>query len=423
MLLSYGRNLPILTDFFIDHIPLYNKFRAVSSIQVIVEFCIPILAVFGLKEIFDNNYSNNEKLKAVKKTTIFLSSLCLSFIVFKNKLFDFVGLRDEQYLSYYGQEFIKALRADRADLLVDDSLRSMVLVVISGILLFAFIRKKLNKNLTLIFIALLILFDLVGINYRYVNNDDFVSSQKVDFPYQANRIDDLIMNDPEIFRVYDTSDGSTKASYFHNSINGYHAAKMRRFNEILQFHIDNGNQEVFNMLNTKYIIYRDDNNQLQYILNDQANGNSWFVKNLTAVPDADAEIAALYEIDSKDTAIINSDFLDSKNYKLSSDAKIELVDYSPNKLVYKSYNSEKGFAVFSENFYNNGWEATIDGVKVPHQNVNYILRGLEIPKGYHEIVFEFKPRVVYLGTKISLFSSILFLVLLSLLLIISRSMK
>ena len=231
------------------------------------------------------------------------------------------------------------------------------------------------------------------------------------------------MNDPEIFRVYDTSDGSTKASYFHNSINGYHAAKMRRFNEILQFHIDKGNPEVFNMLNTKYIIYRDDNNQLQYILNDQANGNSWFVKNLTAVPDADAEIAALYEIDSKDTAIINSDFLDSKNYKLSSDAKIELVDYSPNKLVYKSYNSEKGFAVFSENFYNNGWEATIDGVKVPHQNVNYILRGLEIPKGYHEIVFEFKPRVVYLGTKISLFSSILFLVLLSLLLIISRSKK
>jgi DNA integrity scanning protein DisA with diadenylate cyclase activity len=423
MLLSYGRNLSILTDFFIDYIPLYNKFRAVSSIQVIVEFCIPILAVFGLKEIFDNNYSNKEKLKAVKKTTIFLSSLCLSFIVFKNKLFDFVGLRDEQYLSYYGQEFIKALRADRADLMVDDSLRSMVLVVISGILLFTFIRKNLNKNLTLIFIALLILFDLVGINYRYVNNDDFVSSQKVDFPYQANRIDDLIMNDPEIFRVYDTSDGSTKASYFHNSINGYHAAKMRRFNEVLQFHIDKGNPEVFNMLNTKYIIYRDDNNQLQYILNDQANGNSWFVKNLTAVPDADTEIAALYEIDSKDTAIINSDFLDSKNYKLNSDAKIELVDYSPNKLIYKSYNSEKGFAVFSENFYNNGWEAKIDGIKVPHQNVNYILRGLEIPKGYHEIVFEFKPRVVYLGTKISLFSSILFLVLLSLLLIISRSKK
>jgi hypothetical protein len=423
LLLSYGRNLSILTDFFIDYIPLYNKFRAVSSIQVIVEFCIPILAVFGLKEIFDNNYSNKEKLKAVKTTTILLSSLCLFFIVFKNKLFDFIGLRDEQYLSYYGQEFIKALRTDRADLLVDDSLRSMVLVIISGILLITFIRKKLNKNFTLILIALLILFDLVGIDYRYVNNDDFVSSQKVDYPYQANRIDDLIMNDPEVFRVYDSSDGSTKASYFHNSINGYHAAKMRRFNEILLFHIDKGNPEVFNMLNTKYIIYRDDNNQLQYILNDQANGNSWFVKNLTAVPDADTEITALHEIDSKVTAIINSDFSGSKNYKLSSDAKIDLVDYSPNKLVYNSYNLEKGFAVFSENFYNNGWEAKIDGVKVPHQNVNYILRGLEIPKGYHEIVFEFRPRVVYLGTKISLFSSILFLVLLSLLLIISRSKK
>lgn len=412
LLLSYGRNFYALTNFFIDYIPLYNKFRAVSSIQVIVEFCVPVLAVFGLKEIFSDTYSNTEKIKAIKIVTISLSSLCLFFILFKNKLFDFVGLRDEQYLSYYGQNFVDALIIDRSNLLVGDSLRSMVLVLLSGILIFAFIKRSLNKNFTLISIAFLILFDLIVVDKRYVNNDDFVSSSKVDFPYQANQIDKLIMNDTTVFRVYDTSDGSTKASYFHNSIDGYHAAKMRRFNEIIQFHIDKGNPEVFNMLNTKYIIYRDDKDELKYMLNDQANGNSWFIKHLKAVPDADSEISSLYDTNTKDTAIINSNFLDSKHYELSSESIIELVNYLPNRLVYSSNNLENGFAVFSENFYSNGWEVSIDGEKAPHYNVNYILRGLEIPKGSHEIVFEFKPKVVHIGKQISLAGSILFLVIL-----------
>jgi len=412
LLLSYGKNLAWLTNLFIDYIPFYNKFRAVSSIQVIIELCIPILAVFGLTQIFKPEASKKKSLRALKIAVFTLSGICLIFILFKNNLLDFVGLRDDQYASIYGQDFVEALRKDRIALLSADSFRSLLFTLFMAAVIFGYIKQKINQNTTVIILGLMILFDLVGVDRRYVNNDNFTAAIKVNKPYQANEIDKLILRDSTVFRVYDKSDGSTKASYFHNSIGGYHAAKMRRFNELIQFHIDKGNLEVFNMLNTKYIIYSNENGQLQYFENEQINGNSWFVETLKSVPDADAEINALYDFNSKSTAIINANSRPDKIFKRDSTASIKLVRYAPNKLIYKSNNLNDGFAVFSENFYCNGWESSIDGVKVPHQNVNYILRGLEIPKGNHEIVFEFKPRVVYLGTRISLFASILFLLLL-----------
>ena len=263
----------------------------------------------------------------------------------------------------------------------------------------------------MIILGLLILLDLVGVDRRYVNNDNFRSAIKVDKPYQANEIDKIILRDTTVFRIYDNSDGSTKASYFHNSISGYHAAKMRRFNELIEFHIDKGNPEVFNMLNTKYIIYSNDEGQLQYVENEQINGNAWFIETLKSVADADAEIKALYDFDSKSTAIVNIKSHPDAIFKRDSTASIQLVEYAPNKLIYKSINTNDGFAVFSENYYKNGWQVQIDNAVVPQYNVNYVLRGLKIPKGIHTIVFEFKPQVVQSGAQISLISSILFLIL------------
>ena len=269
----------------------------------------------------------------------------------------------------------------------------------------------LGRARLVIVLGLLILFDLVGVDRRYVNNDNFTSSIKVDKPYQANEIDKLILRDSTVFRVYDTSDGSTKASYFHNSISGYHAAKMRRFNELIEFHIDKGNPDGFNMLNTKYIIYSNDEGQLQYVENDQINGNAWFVETLKSVPDADAEINALSDFNSKSTAIINVNSHPDAIFKRDSTASIQLTRYAPNKLIYKSNNMNDGFAVFSENYYKYGWQVQIDNEDVPHYNENYVLRGLKIPKGEHTIVFEFKPQVVQSGAQISLISSILFLII------------
>ena len=411
LLLSYGKHLPWLTNVFIDYIPFYNKFRAVSSIQVIIELCIPILAVFGLTQLFKPKTSETNSLKALKTAVLTLSGICLIFILFKNILLDFVGLRDGQYASFYGQDFVEALRKDRSALLSADALRSLLFVLFMAAVIWGYLKQKINQNTAVVVLGLMILFDLVGVDRRYVNNGNFTSAIKVDKPYQANEIDKLILRDSTVFRVYDTSDGSTKASYFHNSISGYHAAKMRRFNELIEFHIDKGNPEVFNMLNTKYIIYSNEEGQLQYVENDQINGNAWFVETLKSVPDADAEINALSDFNSKSTAIINVNSHPDTIFKRDSTASIQLTRYAPNKLIYKSNNMNDGFAVFSENYYKDGWHVQIDNEDVPHYNVNYVLRGLKIPKGEHTIVFEFKPQVVQSGAQISLISSILFLIL------------
>ena len=411
LLLSFGKNFSALTDLFIDYVPLYNKFRAVSSIQVILELCIPVLAMLGLSKFFTDDTSESQKLKALKYAAFSILGLTTIFLLFKTSLFDFVGLRDGQYQKFYGVDFVKALRKDRIQLFTNDSIRTIALIAVASATLWFYLQHKINKNITLVILGVLIVFDLVAVDRRYVNNDNFVSALKVDKPYTATSIDKEILKDKDIFRVYDTSDASTKASYFHNSISGYHAAKMRRFNELMSFHIEKGNPEVFNMLNTKYIIYSDDDNQLQYVENDQINGNAWFINTLTAVANADAEILALDTLKTKISAVINKKYHKSKSYTIDSEAYIELIDYAPNKLVYSSTNSNDGFAVFSENYYKNGWQVTIDGQEVPHYNVNYILRGLEIPKGNHTIKFEFKPQVVHTGAKISLISSIVFLIL------------
>ena len=411
LFLSFGKNFSALTDLFIEYVPFYNKFRAVSSIQVILELCIPVLAMLGLSKFFTDDISKSQKIKALKYATISILGLTTMFLLFKTSLFDFVGLRDGQYQKFYGVNFVKALRKDRMQLFTDDLIRTFSLVAVASATLWFYLQHKINKNITLVIFGVLIVFDLVAVDRRYVNNDNFVSALKVDKPYTATSIDKEILKDKDIFRVYDTSDASTKSSYFHNSISGYHAAKMRRFNELMSFHIEKGNPEVFNMLNTKYIIYRDDDNQLQYVENDQINGNAWFISTLTAVSNADTEILALDTLKTKISAVINKKHHESKSYSIDSEATITLKDYAPNKLVYSSSNVNDGFAVFSENYYKNGWQVTIDGQEVPHYNVNYVLRGLEIPKGNHTIKFEFNPEVVHTGAKISLISSIVFLIL------------
>jgi len=411
LLLSYGKNLAVLTDFFIDYIPLYNKFRAVSSIQVILELCIPLLATLGLGRLFHNDLRFETKLDALKKSVGIVAGTAVLFLVFKTSLFNFVGMSDGQFKQYYGAAFVEALRQDRSAIFTEDTWRSLLLVLAVGGLIFAYIKQKLTKNKTLIILGLLIVFDLVGVDRRYVNADNFVSAIKVDRPYQANSIDNILLKDTSIFRVLDRSDNSTKSSYFHNSIEGYHAAKLRRFKELQDFHIDKTNFEVLNMLNTKYVIYEDKEGKLQYFENENTNGNAWFIDAIETFESANDEILALDSINTKLTATANSKALNARRFANDSSASIQLVDYKLNHLVYKTTNAEDGFAVFSEVYYEKGWQAKIDGIEVKHFNVNYVLRGLEIPKGEHTVEFIFNPSVVRVGSTIALASSILLVVL------------
>ena len=411
LLLSYGKNLSFLTDLFIDYVPLYNKFRAVSSIQVILELCTPLLATLGLAQVFNKEVSSKAKLDALKKASAIVAGITLTFLIFKNTFFDFVGATDGQFLQYYGASFVEAIRLDRSTIFSDDVLRTLLFVLASAALIFTYLKQKISQNTTVILLGLVLVIDLIGVDRRYVNTDNFVAAIKVDKPYQLSTINKEILTDTTTYRVLDLSDNSTKTSYFHNAIGGYHAAKLRRFQELQEFHIDKNNFEVLNMLNTKYVIYKDNKDVLSYFKNDESNGNAWFVNSVKAVQTADEEIMALDSINTKFTAISKKSDFPSKNYKTDSTAVIKLVEYKLNKLVYESKNTFDGFAVFSEVYYKNGWDVTIDGLEVDHFNVNYVLRGLNIPKGSHQIVFRFNPSVVKTGSNIALISTIMFVVL------------
>ena len=409
LLLSYGKNLGFLTDFFIDYVPMYNKFRAVTSIQVILELCMPILAIFGLVRLFNDFEKGEEKLKALKISAGISGGVAILFLLFKGS-FDFVGANDGYYrqaYGEYGQSFVDALKADRKTMFTYDTLRTLTLVLLSAGGIWLFLKKKLSQNALIVVFAALILFDLVNVDRRYVNNDNFVSSLQVNKPFQANAADLEILKDESYFRVFDVASSGARASYFHNSLGGYHAAKMGRYNELFDFHIAKNNMNVLNMLNTKYIIADDDKGNLFPYENEDANGNAWFVSEIEKVNSANDEMIALDSLNTKIKAITTQD-LASASFKKDSTAIITISEYQPNYLKYDSYNAHDGFAVFSEIYYADGWNAYIDNELQPHYRVDYVLRGMPIPKGQHIIEFKFEPQVIKTGSTVALASSILF---------------
>ncbi|AXP82411.1 Bacterial membrane protein YfhO [Mariniflexile rhizosphaerae] len=414
LLLSYGKNLGFLTDFFIDYVPMYNKFRAVTSIQVILELCIPVLAIFGLVRLFNDFEKKEEKLKALKYSAIITGGLALVFLLFKSSLFDFVGANDGFYRQSYGEAFVDALREDRRTIFTNDTIRTLILVLLSAGAIYMYLQNKLKEKWVVVAFGALILFDLVGVDRRYVNNDDFVSAIQVNKPFEATEVDNYILKDTGYYRVFDLVGGAAKPSYFHNSLNGYNAAELKRYSELFDFYIVKNNINVLNMLNTKYIIAQDKDGNLFPYKNDEANGHAWFVKELKRVDSANEEIKVLDSLDNKNVAVFdNSDFgsyyksSEIPKFKVDSLASIKLIEHKPNYLKYQSNNSNKGFAVFSEIYYGNGWKTFIDGKETTHIRVNYTLRGMEIPAGKHTIEFKFDPDVVKTGSSIALASSIL----------------
>ena len=411
LLLSYGKNFNFLTNFFIDYVPLYNKFRAVSSIQVILELCIPILSIFGLSKILKTTNDKLFYIKPLKLATAVTAGFAILFLIIKPFL-SFEGVNDNFYSQNYGPEFIKAVQADRMAIFTTDTLRTLALVILAAILLFVYLKDKISKNIVVLGLGLLILVDLVGVGKRYVNNDDFVNAKQVDAPFKANKADAFILQDTTHYRVFDMVSGRSKPSYFHNSLNGYNAAELKRYRELFDFYVAKNNINVLNMLNTKYIVAKDKEQGIFPYTNPEANGNAWFVKTLQKVTTANAEIKALDTLKNKEVAVYSGNQAIQTSFVLDTLTQIHLKIAKPNYLKYESENRNKGFAVFSEIFYNHGWKTLIDGQPASHIRVNYTLRGMEIPAGKHIIEFKFDPDVVKTGSKIALASSMLFVVLL-----------
>lgn len=418
LLLSWGKNFSLLTDLFIDYFPLYDKFRAVSSIQVLIELCMPVLAVFALHKLFSASTATAEKEKALKYGIAILGGITLLFLLFKNSFFSFSGINDGFYAQAYGQQYIDAVKEDRKMLFTNDALRSLAFLLLCAGVLWFFLKGKLKQNATIALIAVLIVIDLVDVDRRYVNDDSFVAERVVKNPFHGTTADLEILKDDSHFRVYDLSSSpfnSARASFFHNAFGGYHAAKPGRIQELSDFYLDNGDMEVLNMFNVKYIITQGENrNETIAQQNPFANGNAWFVNEIKMVETADEEITAIADIDTQETAIIHREFeelISAKQFVTDTTTLITLVEAKSNYLHYETESKTGQLAVFSELYYPNGWQAYINGNPAPHFRANYALRAMAVPEGYNKIEFKFEPQVVKTGSRIALTSSVLFLVL------------
>ena len=413
IVLSWGKNLSFLTDFFIDYMPLYSKFRAVSSMQVMVEIAIPLLGILGLKELLSEGIPKEIKLKYLKYSVLITGGLATLFMVLGTTVFDFIGVGDGQYDQML-PGLADAIQTDRKAMFFSDSLRTLLLVVAAAGVLWLFLQEKLKRDLSILLMGGLLLFDMTTVAYNYVNETNFIAARKVDKPFVATAIDKEILKDTSYYRVANLSgnpmnDGAT--SYFHKSIGGYHAAKPGRYQELYYHHIASNNMEVLNMLNVKYFIFTGEEGRLNAEQNTEANGNAWFVSKIKMVGTANAEIQGLKSeiFDSKNELIVNEkQFTPTElNIPKDSTAIIKLTHYKANELQYKTFATTPQLAVFSEMYYQPGWNAYLDGEKTTHFRANYVLRAMEIPAGRHTLVFKFEPTVIATGGLISLVSFIL----------------
>lgn len=413
--LSWGKNFMPLTDLFLEYFPGYNKFRAVSTTLVIVEFLLPLFGLFALNQLLDSGDKLRAQ-KAVKISFMITAGLCFLFALMPGVFLSFEGVNDA-YIPKAFSWFLAALMEDRAALVSSDAWRSFIFITLAAGTIWLYLSETIKKKHLILVLGLLILGDMWPVNKRYLNSDDFESKRKVSQPFTPSIADQQILADPDPnFRVFNTSvntfnDAST--SYFHKSIGGYHAAKLKRYQELIDAHISKDNIQVLNMLNTKYVISRGTDGQPLAQRNPEALGNAWFVESVDVVANADTEIAALETLSTANSAVVDERFSDLiPTITKDSSAIIGLTSYKANHLIYQSNSSSEQLAVFSEIYYDKGWNAYLDGELVPHFRANYVLRAMSIPAGNHQIEFKFEPKVYALGERISLFSSILLLLLL-----------
>jgi len=409
LFLSWGKNFPLLTHFFIDYFPLYNKFRAVSSIQIILEFCFPVIATLGLFYFFEKE--NIKKIQYLKRTIIIVGGFLIALLLLKGS-FSFYGGSDNYLKQFYGQELINQIVEDRKRIYTNDIIRGLIIIGLISITLYLFLLKKVKKQYLQLAILAIMLFDMLGIANRYIDKSFFVSKRELKTPFPLTDADKKINKDTTRFRVFEPqrSLSSARTAYFHNAIGGYHGAKPRLLQEIYDFFTFHNNFEILNLLNVKYILQQNDEGKTEAMLNENILGNVWAVENLEAVENADEVLNALNRIDLKKQAVIlkkDIENLKQTQFKKDSLAVIQLIQASPQRLKYHFFSHYNQFVVFSEMYYKNGWNAYIDDKPMAYYKVNYLLRGLPVPKGEHTLTFVFEPTVIKTGTTIRIVTVVL----------------
>ena len=435
IMLSWGKNFMPLSNLFIEYFPAYNKFRAVTMTLVIAEFCIPLLGFLALRDIFNGTTTKKEIIKGLKIAAGITGGFTLLVIILPGIAGSFLGQNENDLPSW----LTSALVSDRKGLLRSDSLRSLIFILLSAGVILGYIFDKLRKGYAILILALLIVLDLWIVDKRYLNADRFERPAAIQKSFLPAVADAFILKDPSQNRVLNLASSpfndNSPTSYFHKSIGGYHGAKMERYQELidsciypeigafgeaakkaqsveeLQKALDNTPIPALNMLNTKYVIY---NPAAPPLTNPNALGNAWFVEKPVITENANKEISSVKSFNPSKEAIINTAFrnlITKSSFPVQENEKIELVSYQPDELKYKYSAREEKLAVFSEIYYPAGWKCYLDGKESSYFRTDYVLRGMVVPAGDHEITFTFKPASYYVGNKISLASSVLLILL------------
>ena len=429
ILLSWGHNFMWFTELFFKIFPGYDKFRAVSSILIVAELAIPMLAVMTVLEIIKNPQVIKTQKREFYVSIGLTAGLIFLFIIypyffrfFSNAELDMFaqGMQNPQSRTIYSQ-FMDALEAVRVSIFRIDAWRSLLFILIGVGILMLYSAKKVKTVTMLILVSALVLVDLFAVDKRYLNESHFSPKKNVESVIGKSAADDQILQDKDPnFRVFNrTTDSFNESltSYHHKSVGGYHGAKLRRYQDLIEHHIAKGNMNVFNMLNTKYFIIPGNNNTPQAVRNSGTLGNAWFIDTVKLVNNADEEIDAITSFNPKTVAFADKRFESNipQNVMVTpydSAAFIKLTSYAPNKLTYEANVSEEKLAVFSEVYYPDGWHAYIDGNEVPIVRVNYILRALSIPTGKHNIEMVFDPKSYHVTENIATISYIGILIML-----------
>lgn len=428
LLLSFGRHLPFLSDLFFNYFPLYNKFRAVESILVIVGFLMPVLAILAVKEVAFHTEEPKKLQKNLLYSLYITGGLLIILIALPTAFLSFKSQNHGQFVEQLAQitngdkgfadSVADALVKDRISLARTDAFRSLIFVLIGAGLVWALIKKKMNPQFVFIALAVVVLVDLWSIDRRYLNNEKFVDKNVLAQQFKPRDVDQLIMRDQSYYRVLDLSQGNpfsnSVPSYFHKSLGGYHAAKLKRYQEVLDKQFNGAiNEDVLDMLNTKYLITSDQNGEKETMKNRAtAAGHAWFVQKVEYVKNADEEMMAISSFDPKKVMVVDEKFkplIDASKIGYDGNGFIRLTNYHPDHLTYEYSSGHDALAVFSEMWYDKGWNAYVDGEKIPYFRADYILRAAQLPGGNHKLEFKFEPTSYYTGEMISLIASILLL--------------
>ena len=451
VLLSWGHNFMPFTDFFIDYMPMYSKFRTVASILVIAEFTIPLLAMLALKRIVDEPELLTRKIKYVYISFALTAGIAAVFALGGGAFFDFISSSERQALSQFPADQLNPLLDNltslREQIFAADCWRTFFIIVIGTLLLLFYKAGKLKAEYMVGCVCVLCLIDMWQVDKRYLNDSMFVPKSERDAPIEMTETDRQILEDKSLdYRVLNFSSNTfneNETSYFHKSIGGYHAAKLRRYQEVIEAHISpemnaamkaiaeaagdisavDGNKlfPVINMLNTKYFIMPLQGGANAPLPNPYAYGNAWFVDKVSYVNNANEELSALGTTDLRHTAVVDKAFSDVLGQSKANDstAMVRLEKYEPNKLEYSVSSKNGGVVVFSEIYYP-GWNATVDGVEVPVGRANYILRAISVKPGSHKVVLDFHPKSVSVTETIAYIATAILMLMFVAIVIVKR---